>query len=498
MSKKTKEIKCIHRHTIDSHPKCFAKGMVKWASEKQFVKETGQPWYLFPGNKMGFLDIESDGLKADFSTMLSWCIKDRDGGYTYDVINRDDLFNGTFDKKLVESLIKKMSEYKILVTYYGCVTPGHKILKSDLTWVDVETLKQGDELLGFEEEAKPNYRTRQYTKSTVKNNIPMIKEVFEIKLSNGELLRATEDHPWLVQLGGGRRGDKTGYWVWRTTEQLKENMCFPKNPVYMTKMLDVWEEDNSYESGYIAGFFDGEGCVSQSLRKNRKNNHYNLQICASQNSVSNKDIVDRVNAYLDRLNFSHTNIYYDPGSVNQLYINIVGGLSERLKFMGMTGLVKKCKTDLEKLGRITNCRKVQVISIESLGNQVVCGLETSSKTYIVNGYGSHNTGFDIPYIRTKALHYEMDFPSYGEIYNLDLFYMVKSKLCLSSKSLANVCDYLHIVGKTPLDKEIWRKAKYGDPVALKEVLVHNMEDTKISEELYNKMLSFRKTIHTSI
>jgi uncharacterized protein YprB with RNaseH-like and TPR domain len=129
--------------------------------------------------------------------------------------------------------------------------------------------------------------------------------------------------------------------------------------------------------------------------------------------------------------------------------------------------------------------------------------------HIIVGY--YSTGFDIPYIRAKALHYGLEFPGFvsyaddkgrvkveSEVYHWDLYYTVKSKLRLSRKSLDNACDYLGIVGKTPIDKDVWRKAKYGDPVALSTVLEHNKGDVIILEELHNKLTNFRKWIKKGI
>jgi len=222
-------LRCIHRHTIEEHPSCFAKGLIKYdfKDDREFERLTGVPWYQYPDYKIGYLDIETDGLKADFSTMLSWAIKEKGGAVTTDVITKAELFNGVYDKRLIKSCVDEMKKYAIIVTYYG-------------------------------------------------------------------------------------------------------------------------------------------------------------------------------------------------------------------------------------------------------------------------------TRFDIPYLRTKALHYDMEFPGYGELYHFDLYYTVKSKLNLSRKSLDNACDYLGIEGKTPISKDDWRKAKYGDPEALKEVLAHNIPDVEILEKLHDKLDFVRKWIRTSI
>jgi len=120
------------------------------------------------------------------------------------------------------------------------------------------------------------------------------------------------------------------------------------------------------------------------------------------------------------------------------------------------------------------------------------------KYNIIVGY--YSTGFDLPFVRAKALHYGIDFPGFEyngktfvpELYHFDLYYTVKSKLCISRKSLDAACDYLNISGKTPISKDAWRRAKYGDPEALNTVLEHNVGDVEILEKLHDKMTTFSK------
>ena len=223
-----KTLRCIHRHTIDEHPQCFRRGLVKEPiTEKQWTKELGNPWYTLPGTRIGYFDIETDGLQVDFSTMLSWAIKEKGGKTVTSLISKEDLFSGLSDRNLVESLLDEMEKYDILIGYYS-----------------------------------------------------------------------------------------------------------------------------------------------------------------------------------DR--------------------------------------------------------------------------------------------FDMPYIRAKALHHELDFPGYGELYHWDLYWTIRGKLNLSRNSLDNACDYLGIKGKTPIEKDVWRRAKYADPSALKQVLAHNIADVEILEKLHDRVEFSRKWIKRSV
>ena len=104
---KKKELRCIHRHTIKTHPNCFRKGLIKrddWWHDKTIA----------------YLDIEASNLDANWGFILTWCIKYRDNDkIVSDIVTSKEIFDGTFDKRVVESLLKELENVDIVVTYYG-------------------------------------------------------------------------------------------------------------------------------------------------------------------------------------------------------------------------------------------------------------------------------------------------------------------------------------------------------------------------------------------
>lgn len=93
--------RCKHRHLYCEHPNCF-------------IIEQGR----LP--KIGYFDIESGGLNANFDYMLTYAIKTRDKKEYYTgIIEKEDITNYTFDKKILEKLIKDLLRYDIIITYYG-------------------------------------------------------------------------------------------------------------------------------------------------------------------------------------------------------------------------------------------------------------------------------------------------------------------------------------------------------------------------------------------
>jgi len=108
---------------------------------------------------------------------------------------------------------------------------------------------------------------------------------------------------------------------------------------------------------------------------------------------------------------------------------------------------------------------------------------------IVTYYG---TGFDIPFLRTRAERWRLDFPKFGEIYHWDLYYKVKRLFKTHRKSLGVITNFLGINGKTEIDPAIWFKAQYGDDKSLKEILNHNEHDVIILEKLHERLEDYTK------
>ena len=106
----------------------------------------------------------------------------------------------------------------------------------------------------------------------------------------------------------------------------------------------------------------------------------------------------------------------------------------------------------------------------------------------------YGTKCDIPYIRTRTLYHNLDFPFYGFIKHIDLYYWVKFRLKLHRNSLDSACRFLGIKDKNHVDMEIWRRAKLGDKKSLDYVLKHNIGDVISTEKVYHALKNYsRKT-----
>lgn len=113
--------------------------------------------------------------------------------------------------------------------------------------------------------------------------------------------------------------------------------------------------------------------------------------------------------------------------------------------------------------------------------------------------GHYSTKFDIPYIRTRALYWKLDFPPYGELLHTDVYYMAKSKLCLSSNRQDVIAETIQQKNiKSRIDSRHWIHALMGDEKSLAYILDHNKRDVIQLEQNYNRLVKYGKRNNKSI
>ena len=218
---------CKHRMPYKQHPNCFL---------KEVMHDGKSP-------KIGFLDLEFQNFKANYGILLTYAIKEYGKKEVLSSkITTDEIRSKYLDKELTRRLIKDFSKFDVVVTYYGCFTPNHKILTSDLIWKNVQDIKIGDKLVGFDEFPERKGSKRWFKEVEVLHNISLERNVAEIKLSDGTKLTTTLNHPFLVKRGGT--------WVWRKTSEL---MHFNgKNEIQ--RIMPTWENKKDYNEGYVSAF----------------------------------------------------------------------------------------------------------------------------------------------------------------------------------------------------------------------------------------------------
>lgn len=110
----------------------------------------------------------------------------------------------------------------------------------------------------------------------------------------------------------------------------------------------------------------------------------------------------------------------------------------------------------------------------------------------------YGEGFDLPFIRSRAMYHNIPFPGYGSIISIDLWKIVRVKLRLHSNRLDVVSEFLGVNSKTKLDPATWVKAVFGDTKAVAEIVEHNKQDVITLEKVYNKMKPYSAGVRRSI
>lgn len=248
-----------------------------------------------------------------------------------------------------------------------CVSPETRILTANLDHIPAGSIKVGDELVGFDEERPKKACHRRFRKAVVEDVGIITRPCYKLKFDDGTELTCSGEHQWLV-INGGRT-------IWKSTHKLTPADTF-------FKICSVWESESTYEGGYLAAAFDGEGCY----------NYTDLAFAQRDNAM-----LEMVCRQLEHFNFR-----YSVGEVQGTpykgvkYLKILGGRSERMRFLGQIRPRRLLfNLAVDKLGTIgrhdrKHYTRPRLVSKEFVGEREVVAIRTSTRTYVAEGFASHN------------------------------------------------------------------------------------------------------------
>jgi hypothetical protein len=273
--------------------------------------------------------------------------------------------------------------YQGHTTKFYCPTEDQRILLADLRWVPAGDIKNGDMVLGFDEVpcqvgAAGNKR-RRIRPSIVTHCGRIKRKTLRLEFSDGSTVRNSYEHPWLVATKQARNQ------AWISSESLLAAVNKGRSK-YMHKFLPVWNSDNSRKGGWLAGMFDGEGYVSIA-------NRHGIQLGVAQNTGL---IFDRLQDMLREFNFDFSSS--KVGNRTTMCCQIRGGFPEILRLLGHIRperLINKFMDSLEfsEFDKQLDGKKkpLKIINIYEEGEEWVVGIETSTHTYLCEGFGAHNS-----------------------------------------------------------------------------------------------------------
>lgn len=301
-------------------------------------------------------------------------------------------------------------------TKYGitkrCLSPDTKVLTADLRWVAISTLVVGDTLLAFDEEPERHGKLnlRRLREASVLSIGPVRLPSSKITTEKRTII-ASDDHQWLM-----RRGAHRVYRWSRTSELLSPVGKFghKNTKVRIASFMEPWARIDSRSAGYVAGILDGEGHISKAGRIgfSQKEN-----ACLSQAERALQEL---------GVEFAYGSFRHDVRTINIKNTNQRPYYSvEVAGKVGAERLLANAARQLIGKSVASTCgAPEEVLSVESIGETDLIGIETSTKTLIAEGLLSHNS---YPSLNIK----ELDLDTAKAIYYKDFWLPLGDQACLA-------------------------------------------------------------------
>ena len=278
--------------------------------------------------------------------------------------------NPNYEKFIKKEMLRISEDSDEFQLSYNCLTPDTKVLTKDLRYVEIGSVQVGDVLVGFDEESPTKGAHRKIRETTVTKAERILRPTYEIALSDGTVVKASDGHLWLVSTAGRRT-------VWKRTDELAST-----DRIF--KIFDKWDHIEDYRTGYLAAAFDGEG-------------HFSRQAMLGFSQRDNV-MLKKVRKYLDELGFNYWE-RHETGTNNDVTVlHIAGGRASMSRFLGQIRPERLLqKVNLNSFGSIgrhdfvgQDFEHPLVLSVESVGEREVVALETTTQTFIAEGLASHN------------------------------------------------------------------------------------------------------------
>lgn len=263
-----------------------------------------------------------------------------------------------------------------------CLDPATRVLTSDLRWVPIESLRPGDQLVATDEMPPGPRRGRRLRVGEVEGRREVFERAYRLRMDNGEELVATGPHRFLCKKRGAVDTQ------WRTVEHIRVGD-------EIRHITQPWDETD-IEDAWIGGILDGEGC----LRKDKG------EVTISQRHGR---VYDRAAEYLRRNGFTFREDLdaRGPGSsklgrdpVGRLVVNRLNDLFRLLGKCRPVRFPENWWEGRELPGKRSGVAWAKVVAVEPLGEQRMIDLQTSTQTFIAEGFVSHNS----TWIQAKLCH----------------------------------------------------------------------------------------------
>lgn len=268
-----------------------------------------------------------------------------------------------------------------LVNY--CFAPDTPVLTSGLQHVPASSLRVGDRLVAFDEHPVKNpqkaggksYSIRRWRTAVVEAVSLVYKPTLRLTLSDGRTVDCSNDHLWLCE-HQTRTQPRTR---WIRADEVRPG-------TRLHTLGQPWEVDTSRDGGWLAGMYDGEGCL-----RSRNMGHATTQLIFSQLTG---DVMIKFRTAMEERNLPYRYQVSSPNSTSPTDSCITTSIYGILNILGVLQ-PDRFKSKFESVyegGALVGGSTVMadVVSIEDIGIQELSSIQTSTRTLIANGILSHN------------------------------------------------------------------------------------------------------------
>lgn len=266
----------------------------------------------------------------------------------------------------------------------GCLDPSTPVLKADLTWVPIESLVEGDEVVSCDEEAEPGAVCRKMRTAVVEKVWRTEKPGYRINFDDGSSVTCSADHRWLSKKSQTRA-------AWRSIAgSERDNTGRSKLGVgdSVRTIVSPWGE-RDMDDAWLGGMIDGEGSFDAFKGSG------GARLAISQVSGP---VLERMEGICRYRGYGHY-IISDDGPRKTKYgkravhaINI-GDIRQLFRIMGLSRPTRFAGIRWWEGKRMPDNGWRKIVSIEALPTIPLVDIQTSTRAYVANGFVSHNSTY---------------------------------------------------------------------------------------------------------
>jgi hypothetical protein len=280
-----------------------------------------------------------------------------------------------------------------------CLDPATRVLTTDLTWKPIGEVEAGDTLIGLDEYAPGP--------ELLKGDLFLFGKRPQRKLRTTTVLKTwrTRDKAYRITFADGSSVTCSGTHRWFSGNRWRSIYAAPDahGPHTMLKagdgirwIVDPWDQDESWEAGWLAGIYDGEGTF---LGRGRDRQEFSLSVAQNPGQVLDNILSVLKDKGFSPVRYKRTHKPDKNGTTSICEQWYVTNLDECLRLVGQIKPLRfysrrhQLWEGRAPHGSLERSKTKTIISIESLPKQDLVDIETTTGTFIAEGLVSHNSAW---------------------------------------------------------------------------------------------------------